>query len=1012
MSHRSTRPARLVFTGSRLAGERFVPYGRALLGEVIESAGFNNLDTHSITRRVGPATIKAWYSFGDAQISIDVPFSGSGDGDDVLRTVAATWYPRGFALYPVSDAGKGGWGVPLLPVGDDLFAPANLAPGLDTTRWTPGGQLGEVLLTQVPGAGYPGNKPLELTAPGIQHPVYGLRTQAVAPDPATNWQAYRIEFCDYSVQSPQPMVGDIRRDTVFKREIYRLVNEHRVGISRDPLMLPVRGTYDSAQATAECMSAVRVLGHFYAGFPPTYRTPGDRLNRDAGVTFLYPGDVYDDRNEVLNGGENALVNADGSLSVVLGVDPVGANITRVVPRGPLPPQTAMDMWLDSPGHRFNIENVLWDFGNERGLSATALRVGAKNSFYVQHFERHVAWLVAGNCQWLSAHDEVRPLSWWSYNTANLSWETWPIRMTFNSETFTSTLIAGRTFTVEVSGAHIASIVYTEHAPPSFWPLDRRTRLALSPYVYSRGRNIAIAPHGGLVLSAAVQKIAGAPTIYRLIALVHHHADQSEAPLVDGMTSALRVWYVDMPHDIDAAAMPHVVVRGVAGEEDHATWDWLELNSPYSWRGGALVDVGGDGTLLKYTSLWRFNPAGTKAICLRDFGDVADYTDEYANGAAAPPGVGLFMPAPFGVFPGGQLGTFTGGRRCKYLELDVSDIDSPSLFVSAVNAGGPAHRVMPDYAPVNTDSNTACVWLRPLAADYDAAGEPIFAFNVVVSFPGSYVHTTGVIANERHGVHFGAWDAVYGTAVAETTWYSTVVALPGEDLMATLPSVLNVRDKVFAVCGSPCMATDAGPSGWSTPADANYPTYVAHTAADIYRIATLSVECLACQQVPPEYTLRMYRQGEIIATRLVSNNDPTSGYLLHDRRLLPMCNWRWMPWTVHSALNATYAVEPSGAWAATLQYLPQADLGYTFHPGGDINSPPTCYLGMDYGGWDNKCFSGCGYPFRIGSNAALIDAALAFDRGGAMVASFAGQAELASLMQIPGANPRSLYARVL
>lgn len=71
------------------------------------------------------------------------------------RIRAATWIPRGFVLYPVSDESVKGWGVPVVnDLGTmDPYAATNLAPGVDTTRWTQGGPLGQVLLTQVPELG-------------------------------------------------------------------------------------------------------------------------------------------------------------------------------------------------------------------------------------------------------------------------------------------------------------------------------------------------------------------------------------------------------------------------------------------------------------------------------------------------------------------------------------------------------------------------------------------------------------------------------------------------------------------------------------------------------------------------------------------------------------------------------------------------------------------------------------------------------------------------------------------
>lgn len=1014
MSHRSTRPARLVFTGSRLAGERYIAYGRTLLGEVIESAQLGGIETHSMTRRVGPATIKAWYSFGDAQISIDVPFSsGSTSKSDVQP---ALWVPRGFVFYPISDTSLKGWGVPSIDIDyGDPYALINRAPGLDTARWTVGGQLGEVLVTTLPNAGYPEVKPGSLNAPLLFHPVYGLRPQKTLPDLTSTWAAYRIEFDDYTAQDPA--LGPINDPVAitFKQRMFELVNELRLDTpGRTELMLPVRGYYDSAQATAEVMAAAQIVGHFSEEFAPTYETEDDRGSKDGmlstGRVPSLTAEEWDDRNETLSIGENLTGNPGGPTEII-GTDPLGLDITRMPPGPRMTAQECFDQFLTSAEHTANMKAAQYDFGGTASIgSATSLGVGFHTAYYAQHFIVRHHWIASGNCYWQSQHAGVPIVSWDGFNAMNLAWETWPIRITADLGAFTATASLGRYFTTPNGSGYteLTALVYTDTASSGS---DRRFRPAMSPRIYARGRCIAVAPRGGLVWAAAAQKLPvgdeGSQS-YRLVALVHHDTDHAVSALTSGYTPKLRVWYIDLPDLLDFPLNPVTLIRGVYGEEDIPDdWPWITTNSPYSWRGGALVDVSDGDTLLKYASVWRFNTTGTKAVCLRDFGTRSDYETEYLRSQSDPPGAGVLGPTIYADYPmSGQLGVFTGARWVKYLEIDVTDTTAPSLFVSDVNFGAAPHKPATTYSPASTGSVSPAVWVRPAAVDYAYDGTLLFAHHVIAYYAGAY-QTAGVMGdnvnNSRHGICFSAdWDVTWPDAAPMAIWYSTVVALPDEPYMGALASVIDVRDKVWAHVGAPCSAVDTGENGAISPNHPDYPLYVSDTPDSLYRTFDFTADCTACVQIPAEHVVRMYRNGVLILSDTVANTDD----LVHDFRLFPNTDPRFMPWSLNPALQATYVKDLQGAWAATLAYLPQAGEAFKFDP-----SPPPGAETTYWGNGDNQCYNACGEGWQE-STRPTTGFTETRNGGGGMTSSFASGAELAALMQIPGGSPRSPFVRVV
>ena len=110
------------------------------------------------------------------------------------QQVAQVWSPRGFVVWPVSDAAPFGWGFPVVQdTGFNVtaYSKQNLAPGLDVARWTAAGPLPEVLLSRVTDAGYPKRKkniaPMNFSTshgPQPQRPPGGKRVDVQADRPA------------------------------------------------------------------------------------------------------------------------------------------------------------------------------------------------------------------------------------------------------------------------------------------------------------------------------------------------------------------------------------------------------------------------------------------------------------------------------------------------------------------------------------------------------------------------------------------------------------------------------------------------------------------------------------------------------------------------------------------------------------------------------------------------------------------------------------------------------------
>jgi hypothetical protein len=608
------------------------------------------------------------FDFADG-VTVDVTFNGP--GLPPIIAIAAPepaptrvtvlqrpplWVPRGFVVYPAGDDAPCGWGLPLLQVGDDRYAPENLRPGLDVGRWTAGGALGQVLLTRVPDAGYPSARTDRVTSPLLFNathgprpagePVEGLLPVSLPPDPATQpYTGYRIEFEPYRAQLPDGSPEEVALVGAIKRALAERIAAFRAGVGA--LTLPVRGYYDSAQATVQQVIDAQVLGHYSAAFDPTYRTQDDRTTRD-GVSVFVATDDSDDRNTRSNAGE-ALTALTTNPPTQIGTDPNGRPILDISGGGPpITADAAADAFEADAVDAAMLADTRWDTGLGR---SSALLLGVRDNVACAQVVERDQWVACGNVAWHSNDPTVPSLSWFgSYGLNEMADVTFPVTLVpmppqaGDPDEWRAQLAAWQPYTVDRTSLRDEDgyfwwryVVSDADTPPEQWHVQP----LMDSRIFCRGRAIAIAPRGGFVWAAAIQ--AREEGGHRLVALVHQDDDQpTDGTTVrsNGLTPYLRVWRCDIPNLSQLLANPEVVVRGVRGEATE--WPWDDANDPYAWTGGEIVDVGtSDGStrdLLSYASQWQFSPDGRSAICLRLWGEYpyAYRTDQttYEQQAAA------------------------------------------------------------------------------------------------------------------------------------------------------------------------------------------------------------------------------------------------------------------------------------------------------------------------------------------------------------------------------------------
>lgn len=548
MAARYAFPRRLRLIGDQQVATRLIGHGDALLGSLM-----NRLT--EARQRSGQETridqgVRYTYGTDGSMPYLTIEVAPSNAGTSATYKTAV-WSPNGFVLRPATDDGKFGWGFPIVPASGGAYSPHNLAPGLNPSRWTAAGVLGEVLLTRVEGEIYP--KATDITAPIMFSPDKGPKPKTPRPSDtrpdiahaqaAGSMRAFRAECMGFTELAYGPI-------QVLRKDGLKLLNAHREDHGLDALSLPLRGNYSIAQNFANMCMATSGFGHYNPVFWEFYKVPGDRECHD-GVPNVQVNTYANTRNQYDYTNENLLVQA---LEFdVVGTDINGEQYGTVVGASTVSAQVAFDGWLSSPPHRATIENVTWNGHSSFG------DIGV-NGFWVQSFVRKKQWIDCGNAYWFSEHEEIPPLSWDSFPQLNLAFETWPVSPHLSSVSPTRKVDCnfptnGATFydSIAWSDAHtvadLATMTFTTAADVTtsegrFWrstwyganarsaTIDAdfaRAMPYLTSAIYMRGRQIGIAPNAALVLGAAIQKIsAGVIVVYRLHIIVHDQAEDRKS----------------------------------------------------------------------------------------------------------------------------------------------------------------------------------------------------------------------------------------------------------------------------------------------------------------------------------------------------------------------------------------------------------------------------------------------------------------------------------------------------
>jgi hypothetical protein len=1002
VTSRHTGWARLRGSAASLAGT-----ARKILGQVMEQRRLGGVGVAARTVVLADGT-RVRAAFDGVTPIVDVQQPGQQEEQQQGVVEKALWIPDGFVLYPATATAAAGWGVPVQQIGGDPYAAANLAPGLEITRWTPGGPFGQVLLTRRVGAGFP-RRAKALVPPLTYHAQAGLQLdKTFRPAAEGAWAAYRVEFAMFSAQSPGAGDGERVGQVLFKRGVFEMVNAHRAGMTdRDPLLLPFRGTYDPAQASAECAMSASVLGHMHAGFPLTYRTTEDRVTHDGLRRFdLAYNDLQGYNSRSYNFSENLLASFLGPVEVI-GTDPNGVDIlSGLMRRSPMfTSAEAVALWLDSPTHRAMIEREEHNVVPGTHGRAAVTNVGVRGSACAQHFLPTQHWIAAGNRQFISMHADVPIVSWVGPSTLNLCWETWPCRFrqaelnaAVGSPEAGLTPLAELARIVDSDGQCVLFRYYEMAAAEN-------TRISQEPmwgpYIFCRGRCIAIAPRGGLVWACGVIRIreasAGQAAVDRLVALVHHD-DEQPSGIANGMTSYIRIWYCDMPARDGLALNPQSFIRGVAGDEStDDPWPWTVENNPWSWRGGQMLDVGSsngsDRDCLKYASQWVFRADGLEAVCLRDNSTLHGYLNDIwpvAPGASLPDYGGPPLFVVTGLWPSLWSMTFSAGEaplaagvtfhgRCPTML-------TPQVLLDCWN------QIYPDQPAVDMTFD-ASVYGFPVAAGYDAAGNISVA--KLCTLDAVSLFNAGV---QARGVSFGAYDA--GIADSQFDgWTSTFKYSTGtiDRPYWSRPMMVDIEARAYVTAGVPQKFRVAA----QNVAGEMQPRSFVDTAREALDWSSTT---------DPYATVSMWRGGEEIGRKQFPNPDGAAiapdvqfCYLLDN----PIGGGgSFVTYGVYLPLVDAHCGVPCYArsgddWVMSFNFQPQPFLAMAA-----LSASCGECASFVIGGGDTP---GCIPHLGFDTGAAPYGLA---GRGGLLASSIGSESALFDLMQIPSNEPRALYARAV
>lgn len=209
---------------------------RKVLGELMEGIRLGRLFQNKLTRRFADGTVViAQFDGTTPMVQVIAP------GSSVARTVpvlTSLWIPRGFVFVPGADEAPQGWGLPVRQQPGDTawpFGDANLAPGLEVTRWTAGGPAAQVLVTRDDTTHYPDERRQMLP---IGYDAKEWKASMTSEAKASGWHVVRPTFQGFD------WTPDVRGG---RMALWRDVT---AALDRDLMALPFAGFYDDAQIFA------------------------------------------------------------------------------------------------------------------------------------------------------------------------------------------------------------------------------------------------------------------------------------------------------------------------------------------------------------------------------------------------------------------------------------------------------------------------------------------------------------------------------------------------------------------------------------------------------------------------------------------------------------------------------------------------------------------------------------------------------------------------------------------
>lgn len=430
-------------------------------------------------------------------------------------TRADLWAPRGFLVVPAGASTLRGAGLPVVQQGSDPYAAENLDPGLDITRWTPGGPHGQVLLTLDDDAGYP--DPSAIAAPMHYSPLGPNPYLAATFDQrktGSTWLAFRPSYMDFLPHDASDNIG-------ARRAVFDAVNGFRSGHGIDVAYLMPRGFYRPAEVLSTLVTADGIA---QLAYPSGYQSTDERLLKDGPWSQATSPPTPSYQELVATG-----------MSTAGGVDGWESNQATAL---------LLDPTSKAP--------VFADVGCNAGNLALTLQV-----------REH--WIMAGRRVFQSADAALPPISWDGPPSLNLGWMTLPIAYANES-------ILIPTAPLVSNGQWWCSYYTSTHeSRPAIGPniYCRGRVLGVLP-------NVGQVLGAGIVV---INNADPTKNVDRLMVIGYHPSENTALDVnTQGLMAVAHVWYADFPHG-DALRLhtEHVVadVQVPQGSANPPPMPWID-----------------------------------------------------------------------------------------------------------------------------------------------------------------------------------------------------------------------------------------------------------------------------------------------------------------------------------------------------------------------------------------------------------------------------------------------------